>query len=174
MIMYCEKCGQLIPAGSDTCPSCTPAPQTSETFRFHFKSGMSSRTVTEIDHTITLQKGGIAITRQKTRTAWKRKSMPVETKYINYRDIERMREKTDLAPAEIPIALLCALFLLMSTTFIEVLIWIILAAISIKWALRTVLIIQLQDRSKIKIPHSGQKQIAVDFINAVQKQIPIS
>jgi len=28
--------------------------------------------------------------------------------------------------------------------------------------------------SSCKIPHSGQKRIAVDFINAVQKQIPIS
>lgn len=56
--MYCTKCGAPIPEGSDVCPQCTQTKTMpdGEVFQFHYESGMSSRSTTAIDHTITLQR----------------------------------------------------------------------------------------------------------------------
>lgn len=87
--MYCEKCGALIPTGLKECPNCLHAKEKwiGEIFEFHFESGMSSTSKSEIDHTVLLQRYEMIITGQKSLTVMKRKSKPAITQTVRYQDI---------------------------------------------------------------------------------------
>ena len=109
--MYCEKCGALIPTGLKECPNCLHAKEKwiGEIFEFHFESGLSSTSKSEIDHTVLLQKYEMIITGQKSLTVMKRKSKPAITQAVRYQDILSIQEKNGLALGELPLIVFFAL-----------------------------------------------------------------
>lgn len=171
--MYCTRCGSPIPEGSDVCPQCTQAKTTpdGEVFQFHYESGMSSRSTTAIDHTITLRCDELVITREKSVTMFRKKTYPSVTRRVPYREIRQLQTKTGLAPVEIPIILVCLILMLASGQLIYTILWLAVGAVSVKLAVRTMIHIQLTGGTTIKIPFSGEKAGAVKFMERVQQII---
>ena len=128
---------------------------------------MSSRSVTEIDHTVTLQEKDAIIHKQKSFTIFRKKSTSPVSQTIKYDDIIKVTEKTGLSPIEIPVAILFILLAIVSSGIIYTIIWLILAAIAIKWAIRSIVTIELKNHNPIKIPYSGAKGVAKEFIDAI-------
>lgn len=171
--MYCEKCGQQIPEGATECPKCAQARANlnGEIFEFQYTSGMSSRSISEVHHTITFQSNGMAVKKEKSLTIFKKKTRPAITQFIEYHDIIRVHMKTSISPIEIPVILLCILLVVAADGFLYTAIWLILAGISLKWAIMTTVLIELKNGEAIRIPYSGKKEIAVEFIQAVNTAI---
>lgn len=166
--MYCTKCGMKIPEGSSQCPRCTQARANwvGKVFHFHFESGRSARSVTEIDHTVTFQSDALVITRQKSVTVFNKKSQPPVTQVVNYHEIRSVRTKTGLAPMEIPIIILLVFMIFATGEFLYTVIYLILAALSIFWAIRSVITIELKNHEVLKIPYSGNHP-ASEFLEAL-------
>ena len=165
--MYCEKCGTLIPAGINECPNClrTKEKWIGEVFQFHFESGLSSTSKREIDHTVSLQKYEMIITGQKSLTVMKKKSKPAITQAVRYQDILSIQEKTGLAMGELPLIVFLAL-LVVFCPFPYNIISLLACILAIKWAIRTMITIELKNKEVIKIPYSGKKDISNEFIEA--------
>ena len=165
--MYCEKCGALIPTGLKECPNCLHAKEKwiGEIFEFHFESGLSSTSKSEIDHTVLLQKYEMIITGQKSLTVMKRKSKPAITQAVRYQDILSIQEKNGLALGELPIIVFLALLVFFCPLPYNI-IFLLACVLAIKWAIRTMITIELKNREVIKIPYSGKKNISTEFIDA--------
>lgn len=171
--MYCTKCGAPIPEGSDVCPQCTQTKTMpdGEVFQFHYESGMSSRSTTAIDHTITLQRDEMVVTREKSVTIFHKKTYPSVTRKVPYQEVKQLRAKTGLAPVEIPIILVCLILMLASSQLIYTILWLAVSALSVKLAVRTMIHIQLTSGPDIKVPYSGEKTEAAKFVERVQQII---
>ena len=166
--MYCEKCGTLIPEGSNECPNCLHAKEKwiGEVFKFHFESGLNSTSKREIDHTVLLQKYEMIITAQKSLTVMKRKSKPAITQAVRYQDILTIQEKTGLALDELPLIVFLALLVLFCPLPYNI-IFLFACVLAIKWAIRTMITIELKNEEVIKIPYSGKKDVSNEFIETV-------
>lgn len=165
--MYCRNCGTEIPDGATQCPKCSQKEIyefEGKVFKFQYRSGMSSTSVSELDSSVTFQKDALELFQQKSITIFKKKSKPPMTRSVKYQDVESFSTKTSIAPIEIPIILLCILMMLFSSEPLYTIIWIILAAVSIKWAIRSVIQIKLRNGATIKIPYSGKNDISAEFI----------
>ena len=171
--MYCEKCGAAIPEGTAACPKCAERREklTGNVFQFHYRTGMSTRSVTEIDHVITFQNDGLTITGQKSLTVFRKRSKPAHTRTVKYADIQSVEEKTGLAPVEIPIIVLGALILLACLADGDLLysaICLLFCGLSVAWAIRTMVVIHLRSGEKIRIPYSGGKTISEEFMDNIR------
>lgn len=123
--MYCEKCGEKIPEGVESCPNCTrkKLELDGEVFKFRHAAGAGSLSVSEIHHSVVFQKNQMVITRQKSFTAFTRKSKPAASQVVAYQDIRGVRTRTDITPVEIPFILMCILFVIASGEFFYTILW---------------------------------------------------
>ena len=165
--MYCEKCGTLIPAGSNECPTCSRTKEKwiGEIFTFHFESGLSSTSKREIDHSVSLQKYEMVITAQKSLMVMKRKSKPAITQVVKYQDILRIQEKTGLALDELPLIVFLALVAFFCSFPYNV-IFLLACVLAIKRAIRTMITIELKNNEVIKINYNGKNDVSNEFIEA--------
>lgn len=167
--MYCEKCGAPIPEGTEDCPVCAQkkAELVGQVFEFSYRSGMSSRSITQIDHTVTLQEDEMMIVRQKSLTVFRKRSKPPLSQTVKYREIKSVEAKTNLSMREVPIIVFLLLLALISGFSLDSVIWIIAAAIAVKFAIQTVISIHLRSGAVIRIPYSAQQAVSAEFIDAL-------
>lgn len=168
--MYCEKCGEKIPDGVENCPNCTrkKLELDGEVFKFRHAAGAGSLSVSEIHHAVVFQKNQMVITRQKSFTAFTRKSKPAVSQTVAYHNIQSVRTRTDITPVEIPFILMCILFMIASGEFFYTILWLAAAVVSIIMSIRTVIILELNGDEILEIPYSGGKSIGTEFVEAVQ------
>ena len=168
--MYCEKCGEKIPEGVESCPDCTrkKLELDGEVFKFRHAAGAGSLSVSEIHHSVVFQKNQMVITRQKSFTAFTRKSKPAASQVVAYQDIRGVRTRTDITPVEIPFILMCILFVIASGEFFYTILWLAAAVVSILISIRTVIILELNGDEILEIPYSGGITIGAEFVEGVQ------
>lgn len=167
--MYCEKCGAQLPEGTEDCPVCAQkkADLVGQVFEFCHESGMSSRSVTEINHKVTLQEDEMTIVRQKSLTVFRKRSKPPLSQTVKYREIKSVEAKTNLSMVEVPIIVFFLLLALVSGFSLYSVIWLILAALAVKSAIQTVISIHLRSGAVIRIPYSAQQAVSAEFIDAL-------
>ena len=148
--MYCQICGGEIPEGLTQCPKCTDIQNelVGQTFGFHYESGMSSNTTTEIDHAVTFQETGLLIERQKSYSLFRKRSRPVVTRTVGFGVL--------------------GLYCLFGGSVLTGLILLAVAALSVKYGIRTMITIYTADGNPVRIPYSGTHRAdAIEFLKAV-------
>lgn len=171
--MYCSICGTKLPEGLTQCPQCTDAKNQllGQTFGFHYESGMSSNTTTEIDHTVTLQDGGLLIESQKSYTLFRKRSKPVVTQSVPYSTIQSVRLNTSMSMIELITSVgfgIIGLIYLFDGSVFWGLFWLVLCGLAVKAGIRTMVTIRTANGAPVRIPYSGNsKELAVEFAKSI-------
>ena len=171
--MYCQICGAEIPEGLTQCPKCADIQNqlVGQTFGFHYESGMSSNTTTEIEHAITFQETGLLIERQKSYSLFRKRSRPVVTRTVPYQAVQSVRLVTGMAMTELVTAVgfgVLGLYCLFGGSVITGLILLAVAALSVKYGIRTMITIYTADGNPVRIPYSGTHRAdAIEFLKAI-------
>lgn len=171
--MYCSICGTKLPEGLTQCPQCTDAKNQllGQTFGFHYESGMSSNTTTEIDHMVTFQDSGLLIERQKSYTLFRKRSKPVVTQSVPYSTIQSVRLNTSMSMTELITSVgfgILGLIYLFDGSVFWGLLWLVLCALAAKVGIRTMITIRTANGAPVRIPYSGNsKELAVEFAKSI-------